>query len=111
MKRNVAMNPSISYEKLLGLIRRANNDEKLLIADEWLRGNKVISSEQFHVLREEWNKMHKLHGVFKIVISCGSVKMDYMTGLSYKEALKTCQDAHWKHNYNNGCVWAMDIDW
>ena len=105
------INENVSFSALMGLIQRANTDERLQIADDWLRANKAVTNQQYHELRDVWDKMVQAHGTHKIVISCGSVKHDYMSGLSYKEALRICRDSRWQHNHNNGCMWDMEIEW
>ncbi len=107
--KNVKVNTNISFETLKGLISRATDSEKLWVADEWLRENKAISVEQYHELRDVWNKMFRKFGTWKIVISCGSVHYDYAWG-TYSDLLKVCEDSHWEHNYNNGCVWDMELE-
>jgi len=102
------VNENISYETLKGLISRATNTERLWIADEWLRGNKVVSIPEYQKLREYWNTMFQMYGTWKVVISCGTVKYDYATG-TYQEMYKLCKDSRWRHNHNNGCWWDMEI--
>ena len=102
------VNGKIGFEALRGLILRATDNEKLWIADEWLRGNETISMEQFHELRDIWNKMFRKHGTWKVVVSCGSVHYDYVRG-TYAEMFRVCKDSNWRHNHNNGCVWDMEI--
>lgn len=105
------INENISFETLKGLILRANNDERLQIADEWLRANKAISIQQFQELREVWDGMVRKYGKHEIVISCGSVKMIYAKNLTLAEAIKACKDSRWRIRHNNGCWWDMEIDW
>ena len=105
------INENVSFSALMGLILRANTDERLQIADDWLRANKAVTNKQYHKLRDVWDRMAQTHGAHKIVISCGSVKHDYMFGLSYKEALRVCQDSDWQCDYNGGLMWDMEIEW
>lgn len=102
------VNENISYETLKGLISRATDNEKLWIADEWLRGNKVVTIPQYQEIRKIWNDMFKKYGTWKVIIRCGSVKHDYASG-TYKEMLRLCEDYGWQHNHNNGCMWDMEI--
>ena len=111
MIKQMKVNPNISYETLAGLIGRATDDEKLMTADDWLRGNKVISIQQHQRLRSLWENMVKKHGTHCIIISWGRVKHKYVSGLTYKEALQMCENDHWEANPNNGCIWDMEIDW
>lgn len=104
------INEMLNFEALKGLIGRSNTDERLCIADEWLRANKAISIPQYQSLRELWNDMVTKYGSHRIIIRCGTVKHVYATGLSYKQALRICKDSNWTHNYNNGCEWDMEID-
>jgi len=110
MIKQMEVNTKVSYEALHGLIGRANNNEKLMVADQWLRGNETITIEQFHQLRDLWNKMGHKYGTFSIIISAGTVKHTYATGLAYKEAYRVCKDSHWQHNHNNGLMWDMEIE-
>lgn len=107
--KNVKINKGISFETLKGLIGRATDSERLWVADEWLRENEVISVQQFHELREFWNKMFRKFGTWKIVISCGKVHYDYASG-SYSDMLRVCEDSNWRHNHNNGCEWDMELE-
>ena len=105
------VNCNINFATLKGLILRANTDERLVIADNWLRGNDAITIDQYHELRGIWDKMVERYGTHKIVITCGSVKRDYMSGLTYAQALRACKASHWTCNPNNGCMWDMEIEW
>jgi len=102
------VNENISYETLRGLISRATDNEKLWIADEWLRENKVVTIEQYRSLREFWNVMFRKYGTWKIIIQSGSVKYDYAIG-THRQMLQVCKASHWHHNHNNGLVWDMEL--
>lgn len=104
------INSNVPYEALKGLMSRANTQERLIVANEWLRANSVVSVPEYQACRAILNRMYKKYGKYVIYISCGTVKHQYMSGLSYGEALRICRDSHWKHNHNNGCVWDMWID-
>ena len=58
-----------------------------------------------------WEDMVTKHGTHCIIISCGRVKHKYVSGLTYKEALRMCENDRWRANPNNGCVWDEEIDW
>ena len=103
------VNENISYETLKGLITRATDNEKLWIADEWLRGNKVVTIPQYRKLRELWNMMFRKYGTWQVIIRCGTVKHHYASG-TYNQMVSLCRDSHWKHNHNNGCMWDMEVD-
>jgi len=104
------VNTKVSYESMKGLISRANSNDRLMIADEWLRKNEVLSIPQYQELRDLWHKMGEKFGTFAIVISAGSVKHQYMTGLSYREAIRICEGSGWQHNHNNGLMWDMEVE-
>lgn len=106
----MTINTNISYEALKGLMGRANTQERLEIADEWLRANEVVSIPEYQDCRRVWNRMYQRYGKFRIIISCGSVKHEYASGLSYGEAYRVCASSRWRHNHNNGCVWDMEIE-
>ena len=106
----MAINCGISFEALLGLMGRANTQKRLEIADEWLRANKIVSIPEYQECRRVWNKMYERFGMYRVIIRCGSVKHQYTSGLTYKQAYKMCKDSHWTHNHNNGCEWDMEIE-
>ena len=106
----MTVNPMISFESLKGLMSRANTQERLEIADEWLRANTAVTIPEYQACRKVWNAMYEKYGMYKIIISCGSVKHEYVTKLTYQEAYRICKDSHWRHNHNNGCVWDMEIE-
>ena len=99
-----------SYESLKGLMGRANTQERLQIADAWLRGNKSVTVEQYQTCREIWNRMYEQFGSWKIIIRAGSVKHQYASGLSFQEANRVCEDSDWQIDYNGGLMWDMEID-
>ena len=106
----MAINDKISFEALNGLMERANTHERLVIADDWLRANTVVTIPEYQKCREIWNRMYKRFGKYRIIIRAGSVKYEYASGLSFNEALRVCKDSHWKHNHNNGLMWDMEIE-
>lgn len=107
----MTINTKVSFQALMGLISRANTDERLHIADEWIRANEAVSIPQYQKLRGMWYKAVEKHGTHKIVISAGSVHHDYIHGLSFREAYEICKDSRWQHNHNNGLMWDMEIEW
>ena len=64
MKDDTAMtvNANVSYEALKGLMGRANTQERLEIADEWLRANTVVSIPEYQECRKVWNAMYVRKG-------------------------------------------------
>lgn len=106
----MAINQNITFEALRGLMQRANTQERLVIADEWLRANKRVSIPEYHICRDIWWKMYKRFGMYRIIIRAGSVKHVYASNLSFGEAYRVCKESHWKHNHNNGLMWDMEID-
>ena len=66
MIKEVKINPTISYEKLSGLIRRADDIEKINIAEKWLKANKVISTEQAKALARSLNNMKDAEARWRI---------------------------------------------
>ena len=99
-----------SFDVLRGLILRSTSPERLMVSDEWLRENKVVSVPQYQALRALWDEMNRKYGRFNVVISCGRVKHTLIHDVSYAEALRVCENAGWSWNYNNGCEWDMEID-
>lgn len=57
MIKEVKINPTLSYEKLSGLINRADNIEKIRIAEKWLKSNIVISAEESKALAKTLRDM------------------------------------------------------
>lgn len=110
MVKQMAVNANVSFETLYGLIGRANDNERLMIADEWLRANKSVSIPQYQELRKLWNDMGMKYGTFRIIIRAGSVKHQYLSKLSYAEAYRICEDSNWEHNHNGGLMWDMEIE-
>lgn len=46
---------------------------------------------------------------YKVVMkSWGGTKRDLVTGISYAEALRFCEDADWQ--YDTGYVWNLEIE-
>ena len=107
----MTINVNCSYDALHGLIERSNTNERLEISDEWLRANEVLSIAQYQKLREKWNRQTERYGTWEVTIESGSVKYKIASGLTYRQALRMCKDAHWKWNHNNGLMWDMCIDW
>lgn len=47
---------------------------------------------------------------YKIVMTCGTVRHDWMHGLTYAEALSICHAHDWEGNWNDGAVWDLEIE-
>ena len=106
----MAINSGIGFEALYGLMTRANTQDRLMVADAWLRANTVVSIPEYQACRAMWNKQYERFGAWRVIIRCGSVKHEYASGLRYRDAYRMCAGSHWTHNHNNGCEWDMEIE-
>ncbi len=107
--KNIPVNPTIPYDTLEAMIRRANTTEKLLIADEWLRANTVVSIPEYQALRKVWLQMGERFGTYRIILTSGAgVKHTYVSGLSKADAYRICRDSNWC--LDMGYVWDMELE-
>lgn len=102
------VNEKISFGTLKGLIRRATDTEKLHTADEWLRGNKMISFLEYQELRILWNTMYMEHGSYDVILRAGTVKHLFASG-TYMNMVRLCESYDYEFDNGNGFLWEMEI--
>lgn len=47
---------------------------------------------------------------YRIICTAGRVKHTIFTGMTYAEALETCEFYNWEFDYNGGLVWGLEIE-
>ena len=47
---------------------------------------------------------------YKVVCRAGYIKHDVISGLSWEEAQKFCNDHNWELDWNGGLIWDLEIE-